>query len=144
MMKNNLELVNDLIEEWYQEFKDDITLDKDLNYNAKVFKQSPNSPIMPNIQIKGRGIPASENLSYGESKWYVMIDVNIYAQDIPNYPRRVVAIDLQEKVYDFFFNEKGMSCSYNDEIPNLDSNLQRILVRFRCEYDLETGIIYRK
>lgn len=143
-MNNDIILVNELLEEFFQEFRDMVRSDSDLYYNAYVFKQAPAKPLMPNIQIKSIGVPKDENLSKGESKWTLMTEVNIYTQDQANYPRRTIGRDLQELVFNYFYNEKGFLCNFNDEIPNLDANVHRIRLRFKAVYDLETGIIYRK
>lgn len=143
-MKNELELINDLLEQIYQEIKDDIRNEKDMFYNAYVFKQPPRTPLLPNIQIKSTAIPYDETLSKSETKWSLMVHVNIFAQDVGNVNGRIVAEELQEKIFDFYYHEKGFDCTFNDEIPNLDANVHRIMIRFKARYDTSTNILYRK
>lgn len=143
-MINDMIIINDLLEEFYVELKEDIRSNKDLYYNCYVFKEPPATPLLPNIQVSAIGVQKDENLSYGERKWTLMLDVNLYAQDTHTYERRTIARDLQEKLHDFYVNEKGLGCTFNKEIFNLDANVHRINLKFRGVYDLNTGITYKK
>lgn len=140
---NAMETVNAVLDELYDEFDAIIKSNKNLYYNAKVFKQPPNTPIIPNIQIKSIGYPHDENLSKEEEKWNLMIEMNIYAQDTGEHKKRVIARELQEKAYDFYCNTKGFKCNFNNSVFNLDANVERLQLRFRATYDLNTGILYR-
>lgn len=143
-MINQKALLNDVFDELYNEFKDDIRNDKDLYYNAYVFKQPPETPVLPHIQIIHHAVPIDENLDKGEGKWRIGLEVHVFAQDLPNYERRVIVRDLSEKVVDFFYHEYGFDLTFDGETPNLDTRILRHTMRFRAVYDLNTGIIYRK
>ena len=141
---NEKALMNDVLDELYNEFKDNIRQDKDLYYNAFVFKQPPENPLLPHIQIVMNTTPSDENLNKGESKWRIGVEANVYAQDLPEYERRVIVRDLTEAVVDYFYHEYGFEFSFDKETPNLDTRILRHTLRFRAVYDLNTGIIYRR
>ena len=143
-MKNDRIQINDLFDHLYDEFKDDLRINKAIYYDAHVFKQPPVKPVMPHIQLQFNATPISEALDKKESKWRVGIEANIFAQDTGHFNKRVIVRDLQEKVFDFFYHEYGFNLSFDRETPNLDARVLRHTLRFRAIYDLDTGIIYRR
>ena len=143
-MKNDRVQINDLFDHLYEELKEDIKVDNDLNYDAYVFKQPPVKPVMPHVQVQFNATPVSESLDKKENKWRVGVEVNIFAQDTGYFNKRTIVRDLQEKVFDFFYHEYGFELSFDRETPNLDARVLRHTLRFRAVYDLDTGIIYRR
>lgn len=142
-MRSDPSVVNELLEDMYSELNDEIRGNTDIYYNAFVFKQSPSSPVLPHIQLDSSFRPYDENKSKGERKYQLMVNANIYAQDTGKFPRRTIARDLQEKVYDMFYNDYGFDCTFNKGTPNLDANVHKITLRFRALYDVERNIIFR-
>lgn len=141
---NDIAIINTLFENLYQEFKTEVTAEKAELFNAKVFKGPPATAILPHYQIVLRNTSMTdETLNKIERKWNLLIEVEVYAQDLANANRDVVANKLQEKAIDFYFGKYGFNNIWNEPIPNSDKGIQRILIRFTAQYDIDTGVISR-
>lgn len=143
MTKNDLTLLNEEFEGIYQDVRTYIRDNKKDFYNAYVFKQAPESSVLPFISMDMYTVPIDENLSKEERQYRITINVEIYAQDQGTYARRTIARDLQEFIFNYFTEEYGFGCIFNQPIPNLDANIHRIRLTFRATYDMDTNIIYR-
>ena len=135
--------VNELLEAYYNDFKAECEENAEELYEVSIFKQEPVTLTLPHIQVHSSATPYSENLSKGEPQWIINFEVEIYTQDIARITRREVAQTLQEKVFDYFFDECGFNCTFNDSIPNIEAKIHRILIRFEGVIDLDKNILFR-
>lgn len=139
----SLRTINELLEAYYEDFKIYCEDNAEELYQVQVFKQEPINLTLPHIQIHYSGTPYSENLSKGEPQWILNFEIEIYTQDIARVGRREVARTLQEFVFTHFYEGYGFNCTFNDSIPNIESKIHRILMRFEGVVDLHKNVLFR-
>lgn len=89
----------------------------------------------------------SENLSKREQKFFCDFEFNIYAKNIigaETLNKNAVADELRQLVDDIMFDRLGMRRAIDRQIPNLDADLYRHLLRYTCLLDKDKNIIYRR
>ena len=117
-------------------------------YNPEVFKNAPTeSDIFPLVIIQEcKVILDDETLKYGESKYQVIFEIEIYATDksIGNkrISRSTIIQELEKLVYDIFEEHYKLLGGEPKAIPNADINIARETIKFTGK--IKNNIIYRR
>jgi hypothetical protein len=118
-------------------------------YSPNIFKDVPSEyNIFPLAIIpRPESTFASENLHKGEQKFNITFEINIYVKtkeiNGQTVPKNIVAKELRKLVDEIMFTKYGMNRITDRPIPNLDSDILRIFLRYTCLFDKDKAIIYR-
>lgn len=117
-------------------------------YSPEVFKNAPTESdifplvIIPNCKI----ILEDETLKYGERKYEVILEIEIYATDktVENKKtsRQTIIQELERLVYDVFEEHYGLLGKEPEVKPNADINIARESIMFTGK--IKKNIIYRR
>lgn len=117
-------------------------------YSPEVFKNTPTESdifplvIIPNCKI----ILEDETLKYGERKYEVILEIEIYATDktVENKKtsRQTIIQELERLVYDVFEEHYGLLGKEPEVKPNADINIARESIMFTGK--IKKNIIYRR
>lgn len=117
-------------------------------YNPEVFKNAPTeSDIFPLVIIpECKIVLDEETLKYGERKYEIIFNIEIYATDKSINNKKVskttIIRELEKLVYEVF-EEHYMLLGKEPEIrPNADTNVAREEIRFTGK--IKNNIIYRR
>ena len=91
----------------------------------------------PRIRLK------SETLKYGEKKFNIDFEIEIYTMDKSNVAKQVITEELRKLLLEVFFEHYIFDIDEDDNIPNIDLNVDRHLLRFKGVID-ENKKIYRR
>ena len=117
-------------------------------YSPEVFKNAPTeSDIFPLVIIpKCRTILDEETLKYGERRYEVIFEIEIYATDksINNkkVSRTTIIQELEKLVYETFEEHYGLLGGEPKITPNADTNVARETISFTGK--IKNNIIYRR
>lgn len=117
-------------------------------YSPEVFKNSPTeSDVFPLVIIpRCKVILDEETLKYGERKYEVVFETEIYATDksINNkkVSRATIIQELEELVYEIFEEHYGLLGEEPIPTPNADTNVTRETISFTGK--IKNNIIYRR
>lgn len=117
-------------------------------YSPEVFKNAPTeSDIFPLVIIpECKIILDDETLKYGEIKYQVIFEIEIYATDksIGNnkISRDTIIQELEKLVYEIFEEHYKLLGGEPQWTPNADTNIARKTIRFTGK--IKNNIIYRR
>lgn len=117
-------------------------------YSPEVFKTAPTeSDIFPLVIIpECKVILEDETLKYGEPKYQVIFEIEIYATDKSIGSKKVskntIMKELEKLVYDVFEEYYKLLGGEPKTIPNADINIDRETIRFTGK--IKNNIIYRR
>lgn len=117
-------------------------------YSPEVFKTAPTeSDIFPLVIIpECKVILEDETLKYGEPKYQVIFEIEIYTTDKSIGSKKVskntIMRELEELVYDVFEEYYKLLGGEPKTIPNADINIARETIRFTGK--IKNNIIYRR
>ena len=130
----------------YNELKTYITSNS--VYAPYVVKNSPTQsnsfPLV--IFHKPKVILDDETLKYGEPRYSIYIDLDIYATDktVANkkISKQTIIAELEKLTYDVFEGQYGLLGGQPMEVVNADTNVSREEMRFTGKY--KNNIFYRR
>lgn len=117
-------------------------------YSPEVFKNAPTeSNIFPLVIIpQCKIILDEETLKYGERKYKVIFEIEIYTTDksINNkkVSRTTIIQELEKLIYETFEEHYGLLGGEPKITPNADTNVARETIRFTGK--IKNNIIYRR
>lgn len=117
-------------------------------YNPEVFKNTPTeSDIFPLVIIpRCKIVLDDETLKYGEKKYQVIFEIEIYSTDkaieTKKVSRQTIMQELEKLVYDVFEEHYKLSGEEPKTKPNADTNIDRETIRFTGK--IKNNIIYRR
>ena len=117
-------------------------------YNPEVFKNAPTeSNIFPLVIIpQCKIILDDETLKYGETKYQVIFEIELYSTDksIGNkkVSRATIIQELEKLVYDVFEEHYKLLGEEPKAVPNADTNIARESIKFTGK--IKNNIIYRR
>ncbi len=117
-------------------------------YSPEVFKNAPTeSDIFPLVIIPNCKIALNEEtLKYGERKYEVVFEIEIYSTDktVGNKKtsRQTIIQELEKLVYDVFEEHYGLLGEEPEVKPNADTNIARESIKFTGK--IKNNIIYRR
>lgn len=117
-------------------------------YSPEVFKNAPTeSNIFPLVIIpQCKIILDEETLKYGERKYEVIFEIEIYVTDksINNkkVSRTTIIQELEKLIYETFEEHYGLLGGEPTITPNADTNVARETIRFTGK--IKNNIIYRR
>ena len=123
-------------------------IEKNSIYSPKVSKTAPTeSKIFPLVVIpECKIIIADETLKYGEQKYNLIFDIEIYATDKTIEKKRIarqtIISELQQLIYDVFEEHYKMLGEEPQPRPNADLNVAREEIKFTAK--VKNNIIYRR
>ena len=117
-------------------------------YSPEVFKNAPTeSDIFPLVIIpKCKMMIDEETLKYGERRYKIKFEIEIYATDktVKNkkMSRQTIIQELEKLVYDVFEEHYGLLGKEPEMKPNADTNIARETISFTGK--IKNNIIYRR
>ena len=117
-------------------------------YSPEVFKNAPTeSDIFPLVIIpKCKIVLDDETLKYGETKYQVIFEIEIYATDksvgTKKVSRNTIIQELEKLVYEVFEEHHKLLGAEPQPTPNADTNISRETIRFTGK--IKNNIIYRR
>ena len=117
-------------------------------YNPEVFKNAPTeSDMFPLVIIpECKIILDNETLKYGEQKYQIIFNIEIYTTDKTVETKRIskqtIMQELEKIVYEVFEEHYGLLGSEPEIRPNADINIARENIRFTGK--IKNNIIYRR
>lgn len=129
----------------YLEYKQYI--EENSKYGAKVVKDlSETSTYFPIIDFKHQddintGDATHGGIEYYDREYFV---INIYTQDKGNISRNVISQELKELTHKFLGRYKGMERTSCQPMPNIDASIERVIMKYQCQYGNIYGNIIRR
>lgn len=117
-------------------------------YSPEVFKNAPTeSDIFPLVIIpECKIVLDDETLKYGETKYQVIFEIEIYATDksvgTKKVSRNTIIQELEKLVYEVFEEHYKLLGAEPQPTPNADTNISRETIRFTGK--IKNNIIYRR
>ena len=117
-------------------------------YSPEVFKNAPTeSDIFPLVIIpECKIILDDETLKYGETRYQVIFEIELYSTDktIENkkVSRTTIIQELEKLVYDVFEEHYKLLGREPQIVPNADTNIARETIKFTGK--IKNNIIYRR
>lgn len=117
-------------------------------YSPQVFKNAPTeSNIFPLVIIpECKIVLDDETLKYGETKYQIIFEIEIYSTDksIENkkVSRTTIIQELEKLVYNVFEEHYKLLGAEPKPTPNADTNIARETIRFTGK--IKNNIIYRR
>lgn len=118
-------------------------------YNPEVFKNAPTeSDIFPLVIIpECKIILDDETLKYGEQRYQIIFEIEIYAIDKSiqankKVSRETIIYELEKIVYKVFEEYYGLLGEEPQIKPNADTNIARETIRFTGK--IKDNVIYRR
>ena len=113
-------------------------------YAPKVLKDTPPDNKFPLIIIKQiRDDLYSENLDKTDQRFYLGYEIDIYTINKSNIAKQTIASELKKLLNDIFDEHYGMNRKFNQQTPNVDTDVYRWTMRFEAKID-ENKRIYRR
>lgn len=135
---------DELWQQVYTRLKEEITQKSE--YSTLIIKQAPAQINNQQVVVVKRPITllASETLKKTEQKLDISFDIEIYTKDTANTNKIEITTKLRQLVKNIMFDELGMNIVSDNNTLNLDTNVDKQLMRFSCVFDKERKIIFRK
>ena len=117
-------------------------------YNPRVFRNAPTElDIFPLVIIpQCKIILDDETLKYGEQKYQVIFEIEIYSTDKTvegeKVSRQTIIQELEKLVYEVFEEHYGLLGGEPEIKPNADTNVARENIKFTGK--IKDNIIYRR
>ena len=126
----------------YQYAKKDIK--EKSKYSPKILKDTPPDKTFPLIIIREIGDDLyDENLDKTDQRFNIVYEIEIYTINKGQVAKQEIANELIKLVNDVFDVHYGLRRTFNQQIPNVDTDVYRHNVRFEGKVD-ENKIIYRR
>lgn len=132
---------NDLFLE-YKKF-----IEENSQYNPKVVKDfTYKSTYFPIIDFKQDDSTNSYNRTLDQIEYYddEYFQITIYAQDKGSISKNVIIDELKNLTHVFMGIHKNMKRTTCKPIPNLDTDVNRLLMKYQCKWDNIYGKIWRR
>lgn len=117
-------------------------------YSPEVFKNAPTeSDVFPLVIIpECKIILDDETLKYGETRYQIIFEIEIYATDksigVKKVSRNTIIQELEELIYEIFEGHYKLLGAEPQPTPNADTNIARETIRFTGR--IKNNIIYRR
>ena len=117
-------------------------------YSPEILKNAPTeSDIFPLVIIpECKIVLDDETLKYGEPKYQVIFEVEIYATDksvgTKKFSRNTIIQEIEKLVYDVFEEYYKFLGGEPKSTPNADTNIARETIKFTGK--IKNNIIYRR
>ena len=117
-------------------------------YSPEVLKNAPTeNDIFPLVIIpQCKIILDEETLKYGEKKYQIIFEIELYSTDksigTKKVSRNTIIQELEELVYDVFEEHYGLLGEKPEIRPNADINVARESIKFTGK--IKNNIIYRR
>ena len=113
-------------------------------YSPKVLKDTPPDKTFPLIIIREiRDDLYDENLDKTDQRFNIGYEIEIYTINKGQVAKQEVASELVNLINDVFDVHYGLRRTFNQQIPNVDTDVYRHNMRFEGKVD-ENKIIYRR
>ena len=113
-------------------------------YSPKVLKDTPPDKTFPLIIIREiRDDLYDENLDKTDQRFNIGYEIEIYTMNKGQVAKQEIANELVNLVNDVFDVHYGLRRTFNQQIPNADSDVYSHDMRFEAKID-ENKIIYRR
>lgn len=129
----------------FKEYKQYI--EENSKYSPKVVKDFIfSSTYFPVIDFKYEDSINTNDATHGLIEYYdaEYFSVTIYAQDKGEISRNIITEELIELTQKFLGRYKGMTRTACKPIPNLDTSVQRTIMKYQCQYGNVYGNIIRR
>ena len=129
----------------YLEYKQFI--EENSQYNPKVVKEfTYKSTYFPIIDFKHEDSVETRNRTLDQIEYYDNEDftINIYAQDKGSLSRNVILDELVNLTHTFMGTYKNMRRSSCKSLPNLDTDVGRKMMKYKCRWNNVYGNIWRR
>lgn len=141
---NDIEKINDLYDLYYSELSTRMkdSTDKYIK-NCVVYQQAPQSTSIPNLIFHLKPVLLnSEDMNKSGREYEINLSIEINTQDIGAELRQKIGAKIQNYVFPILMDEWGFNVS-SDRIPNLDTNIHRILMTCVGYLDIESNTLRR-
>ena len=113
-------------------------------YSPKILKDTPPDKTFPLIIIREiRDDLYDENLDKTDQRFNIGYEIEIYTINKGQVAKQEIANELIKLINDVFDVHYGLRRTFNQQIPNVDSDVYRHDMRFEGKID-ENKIIYRR
>lgn len=116
-------------------------------YNPKVLKNSPQTfnsfPLIIITETENNLVSGSETLKYGEGKYNLTYEIELYAKDIDEKSKKEILDELKKLVNDIFDEYYKFTRKTCKTAPNADIDIGKIFMRYTAVID-ENKKIYRR
>jgi hypothetical protein len=85
-----------------------------------------------------------ESLNLEDTRNRLTFEINIYANDNKGKHKKEIVKELIPLIDHIFADEVGLKLIANEEIPNIDTNVLRQIMRYSGIYDFNLNKIYRR
>lgn len=129
----------------YLEYKEFI--ESNSQYSPRVVKDfTYKSSHFPVVDFKHDNSVETEDRTLDGIEYYdnESFSVTIYAQDKGNISRNVIIDELVNLTHIFFGLKYNMQRSYCRNLPNLDANVGRKIMKYKCRWGNVYGNIWRR
>ncbi len=129
----------------YLEFKQFI--EENSQYQPRVVKDFTfKSTYFPIVDFKHDDSYETRNRTLDQLEYYdnEEFSITIYAQDKGNLSRNVIIDELTKLTHTFMGLHKNMRRSYCRSIPNLDTDVGRKIIKYKCRWGNVYGNIWRR
>ena len=129
----------------YLEFKQFI--EENSQYQPRVVKDFTfKSTYFPIVDFKHDDSYETRNRTLDQLEYYdnEEFSITIYAQDKGNLSRNVIIDELTKLTHVFMGLHKNMRRSYCRSIPNLDTDVGRKIIKYKCRWGNVYGNIWRR
>lgn len=116
-------------------------------YKPKVVKDFIyKSTYFPIVDFKHDDSVENYNRTLDQIEYYddEYFKITIYAQDEGNLSRNVIIDELKRLTHIFMGMKKNMKRTSCKNIPNLDTDVSRLLMKYQCRWDNVYGNIWRR
>lgn len=129
----------------YLEYKSFI--EENSQYNPRVVKDfTYKSSTFPVVDFKHEDSYETRNRTLDQIEYYDNEDftINIYAQDKGSLSRNVILDELTNLTQIFMGLHKNMRRSSCKNLPNLDTDVGRRIIKYKCRWNNVYGNIWRR
>lgn len=129
----------------YLEFKQFI--EENSQYAPRVVKDFTfKSTYFPIVDFKHEDSYETKNRTLDQIEYYDNEDfaITIYAQDRGNLSRNVIIDELTKLTQTFMGLHKNMRRTYCKSLPNLDTDVGRKIIKYKCRWGNVYGNIWRR
>ena len=129
-----IERINSIYNEIYNDLRNYIK--DNSKYNPFVGNKEPNEKRFPVVVIKDNYKDSTfTNLKYGETIYYIDLEINVYAIQSDNIPNNTIANELTNIIETYFYDNFKLNIKVSKNIPNIDSLVYRNLINVRMKLD---------
>lgn len=143
MQKGIIKKMNEIYQVIYYKGLQKYIDENDNKYGIKVFKQEP-ATAMPKcitVELIGKTL-RYEDLDRNDGKYNFRVNVQVFAQKQGNVLGREIAQHYEELVCDYLMST-GLTLLDSNPLPNMDTNIHRVMITCSGSYDSATNMIGR-